>query len=286
MIAVEQVTESCTHHGEGPVWDVDASVLRWVDMLAGDVLTFDPASGEVARMHVGEVAAALRPRAEGGLVIANERGFCLLDRDETRPRQAAEAWTDPDVRMNDGGCDPQGRFYCGSMAYDASPGRGALYRFDLDGSVSQVLDGVTISNGIAWSRDGTHVYYIDSPTQRVDVFDFEPGAGTFENRRPVVEVDPDDGLPDGMTLDAEGGLWVAIFNGGAVRHYTPDGRLDAVVDLGPRRVTACTFGGVDLGDLYITTSREGLTPDEQPTAGALFRCRPGVQGLPALTYAG
>jgi sugar lactone lactonase YvrE len=286
LIPVEQVTESCAYHGEGPVWDFDAGVLHWVDMLAGDVLTLDTGSGAVARMAVGEVAAALRPRAQGGLVIANERGFCLLDRGETRPRQVAEAWTDPAVRMNEGGCDPQGRFYCGSMAYDASPGRGALYRFDTDGSVSQVLDAVTISNGIAWTHDGTHVYYIDSPTQRVDVFDFEPDEGRFRDRRPVVEVDADDGLPDGMTLDAEGGLWVAIYNGGAVHRYTPEGRLDAVVEPGPRRVTACTFGGDDLGDLYITTSREGLSPDEQPTAGALFRCRPGVQGVPALTYAG
>jgi len=172
------------------------------------------------------------------------------------------------------------------MAYDASSGRGALHRLDPDGSVHTVLTGVTISNGIAWSPDGSLVYYVDTPTRRVDVFDFDPVTATFENRRPVVEIPEGAGAPDGMTVDAEGGLWVALWDGGAVRRYTADGTLDAVVDLPARRVTAATFGGPDLDELYVTTSRTGLAEDQEASAGAVFRYEPGVRGLPAHTYAG
>lgn len=161
MTVAEQVTEVCAHHGEGPVWDAAAGVLRWVDMLCGDVLSMAPGDGGIARRHVGAVAAALRPRGGGGLVIAVERGFALLDPGASQPRTMPELWTDPSVRMNDGGCDPQGRFYCGSMAYDAAPGRGALHRLDPDGATHRVLTGVTISNGLAWSADGATAYYID-----------------------------------------------------------------------------------------------------------------------------
>ena len=286
MGAAEQITEPWTYHGEGPVWDSGPGLLRWVDMHAGDVLSLAPQTQHVQRSHVGTVAAALRPRVGGGLVVAVERGFCLLDEDDADPYSLGEVWTDPTVRMNDGGCDPRGRFYCGSMAYDAAPGRGALYCLEPDRAVRRVLDGVTVSNGIAWSRDGTQVYYVDSPTQRVDVFDFDADSGAFGNRRTAVEVDPDHGMPDGITLDAEGCVWVALWGGGAVHRYTTDGRLDEVVDVGPRQVSACAFGGDRLDELFITTSREGLPPDEQPTAGALYRYRPGVSGVPVLPYAG
>jgi sugar lactone lactonase YvrE len=286
VATAEQVTEVCTHHGEGPVWDADAGLLRWVDMLAGDVLSLSPGDGTISRLRVGKVAAALRPRRRGGLVIAVERGFALIDPGSSEPRLLPEVWHDPSARMNDGGCDPRGRFYCGSMAYDGTPGRGALYRLDPDGAVQTVLAGVTISNGLAWSRDGTTVFYIDSPTQRVDAFDFDPDTGTFSGRRPVIEIPPEHGMPDGMTIDADGGLWVALWGGGAVHRYTPRGRLDAVVDLPVRQVTACAFGGDALDELYITTSRVGVPDGTQATAGALFQAHPGVVGLPAATFAG
>ena len=286
MIEVEQVTDPLAYHGEGPVWDVHRGAIRWVDMLAGDILTLDPASQQVSRLHVGTVAAAMRPRAGGGLVVGVERGFCLVDADETGPQQPVEVWTDATVRMNDGGCDPQGRFYCGSMDYDATPGRGSLYRLDPGDGVTRVLEDVTISNGIAWSHDGGSVYYVDTPTQRVDVFDFDPDTGELSGRRPAVHVDPEHGAPDGMTLDSEGGIWVAMWRGGAVHRYRPDGLLDEVVEVEPRQVTACTFGGEGLDELYITTSRQDLPADSDPTAGSLFRCRPGVTGVPPYEYAG
>lgn len=284
MLAAEQITDVCTHHGEGPVWDAAPGLLHWVDMLRGDVLSMGAAGGLLSRRHVGTVAAALRPRRSGGLVLALERGFAL---DDTRSiRAMPELWTQPTVRMNDGACDPQGRFYCGSMAYDASPGRGALYRLDPDGTVHTVLTGVTISNGLAWSPDGDIVYYIDSPTRRVDAFDFDPVTGRFSDRRTVVEIPAAQGMPDGMTVDADGGLWVALWGGAAVHRYTDRGELDAVVTLPVSQVSACTFGGPTLTDLFITTSRQGVPDGEQPPAGALFLVQPGLAGLPAATFAG
>ncbi len=280
----EQITAPYADHGEGPVWDQREGVLRWVDMLAGDVLTLD-ANGTVSRLHVGTVAAALRPRRRGGLVVAVERGFALVEPDgAVGPVQ--EAFGDSEVRMNDGGCDPRGRFYCGSMAYDMSPGRGALYRFDPDGSITRVLDGVTISNGIVWTPAGDLVYYIDSGTGRVDAFDYDLDRAELADRRPVVSVPAEVGMPDGLTLDAEGGLWVALWGGGAVHRYLPDGRLDAVVELPASQVTACAFGGEDLSELYVSTSTLEVDRADQPAAGALFKVDPGVRGLPAHTFAG
>ena len=279
----EQVTDPVAYHGEGPVWSMRWGGLRWVDMLAGDVLSLRR-DGAVDRQHVGTVAAALRPRSRAGAVIGVERGFALEEPDGTLIT-LAELWTDPGVRMNEGGCDPDGRFYCGSMAYDKTPGAAALYRLDPDGSASVVLDGVTISNGIDWSPDGSRAYYNDTSTQRVQVFDYDRETG-LTNRRTFVEVPDDDGRPDGLTVDAEGGIWVALNHSGTVRRYTPDGYLDAVVEVVPRKVTACTFGGDQLDQLYITTSREDLPPGTDPLAGALFRADVGVRGLPAREFDG
>ena len=277
---VDQVTEPLAAHGEGPVWYAGWPGLRWVDMLAGDVLELDPATHAVSRHHVGTVAAALRPRTDGGVVLALERGFALADADLANVRSLGELWTGADVRMNDGGCDPGGRFYCGSMAYDERPGAGALYRLDRDGSVTTVLTGVTISNGLAWSPDGGTAYYVDTPTHRVDAFDYDPRRG-LTDRRTLVEIPEEDGSPDGMTVDADGRLWIALWGGAAVRCYSSKGEFEEHVPLPVSQVTACTFGGPELADLYITTSQQGVREQE---AGAVFRHRPGVRGLPVLTY--
>jgi sugar lactone lactonase YvrE len=280
---VDQMTDPVAAHGEGPVWYGGWPGVRWVDMLAGDVLELDPETGKVRRCHVGEVAAALRPRSGGGAVLALRRGFALADASLTDVEPLPELWDGPQVRMNDGGCDPDGRFYCGSMAYTERAGAGSLYRLDRDGSVTTVLTGVTISNGLAWSPDGGTAYYIDTPTHRVDAFDYDSERG-LTGRRPLVEIAEDAGSPDGLTVDADGRLWVALWGGSAVRCYRPDGTLEEHVPLPVTQVTACTFGGPDLDELYITTSQQGLADGAQPEAGALFRYRPGVRGLPVLTY--
>jgi sugar lactone lactonase YvrE len=282
-VRAEQVTAPVAYHGEGPVWSERWGGLRFVDMLAGDVLSLRP-DGTVGRRHVGSVAAALRPRSRGGAVIGVERSFALEEPDgaiSTLP----ELWSDTGVRMNEGGCDPDGRFYCGSMAYEKTPGAAAVYRLDRDGSTRVVLRHVTISNGLEWSPDGSRAYYNDTATSRVDVFDYDRDAG-LTNRRTFVDVPPEDGRPDGLTVDSEGGVWVALNQGGAVRRYTSDGRVDAAVEVPPRQVTACAFGGDRLDELYLTTSRENLPPDADPLAGSLFRAEVGVRGLPVREFGG
>jgi sugar lactone lactonase YvrE len=282
-VQAEQVTDPVAYHGEGPVWSERWGGLRWVDMLAGDILSL-ASDGAINRRHVGNVAAALRPRRQGGAVIGVERGFALEDADG-RLTHLGELWTDTHVRMNDGGCDPDGRFYCGSMAYDERTAAGALYRLDPDGSVHVVLQNVTVSNGLEWSPDGSKAYYNDTPTQRIDVFDYDGESG-LTGRRPFAEVPAEVGGPDGLTVDEEGGVWVALYGGGAVRRYTHDGVLDEVIEVAAEQVTACTIGGQDHNQLFITTSREGLGGGEDPLAGSLFRSAVGVVGLPVREFAG
>ncbi|CAI7976537.1 xylono-1,5-lactonase [Frankia sp. Hr75.2] len=291
----EQITDPVAFHCEGPVWSPDWGGLRCVDLLAGDVLAVDTTSGAVRRDHVGAVAAALRPRAAGGTVLALERGFALIGPAGPEDfsgltggvrRYLGDLWdADAGVRMNDGGCDPDGRFYCGSMAYAETAGAGSLYRLAPDGTVSIVLTGVTVSNGLAWSPDGARAYYVDSPTSRVDVFDYDSERG-LSNRRALVTVPADAGVPDGLTVDADGYLWVALWGGGAVRRYSPAGRLDGIVPLPVPRVTACTFGGDRLDTLYITTSQVGTDLTRYPAAGAVFALAPGVRGQPVQPFTG
>jgi len=273
----EPITDACAHHGEGPIWDTHHKCVRWVDMLNGDVLSLPVANGRVDRVHVGSVAAAIRPRVNGGLVVAVERGFALLDTDTGEVITLPEVWSDPSVRMNDGACDPQGRFYCGSMAYDNAPGRGALYRLDLDRTVTPVLTGVTISNGLAWRADGRTALYTDSPTGSIDELQFDAETGTFTARRPAIAIDIDGAVPDGIALDDDGGVWVALWGGGAVHRYDASGQLDAVVEVPVRQVTACALDGD--GHLYVTTSAEG--DEGNPAAGALYLADVGV-GAPAI----
>jgi sugar lactone lactonase YvrE len=279
-VEVEQVTGAVAYHGEGPVWSPSWGGLRWVDMLAGDVLALGP-DGSIERRHVGDVAAALRPRRGGGAVIGVERGFALEDPDGS-VRQLGDVWSDPSLRMNEGGCDPDGRFYCGSMAYDQRQGAASLYRLDPDGSVHVVLEGLTVSNGLDWSPDGALAYHNDTATHTIGVYSYDRDRG-LTDRRVFAALE---NRPDGLTVDAEGGVWTALSDGGAVRRYAPNGELDAVIELPARKVTACTFGGADLDELFITTSREGLEPGDDPRAGALFRALPGVLGLPVREFAG
>ena len=285
MSRATQFTEPCTTHGEGVFWDEAAGRLLLVDMLAGAIVEV-AADGTTRRHELGGVAAAIRARSVGGYVLAVERGFQLLDADLTPTGDVVAAFSDPAIRMNDGGCDPQGRFYCGTMAYDVTPGAGTLYRLDADRSVHPVLTGVTISNGLQWHADGRSVYYNDTPTGRVDRYPFDPETGTFGERSTVAVVAEGEGQPDGMTIDEEGGIWVALWGGGAVRRYDRDGRLTEVVELPVSQVTCCTFGGEGRRTLYISTSREGLPADAQPAAGAVFAFDAGVAGAPQYAYAG
>lgn len=277
---VEQVTDAVAYHGEGPVWSLQWGGLRWVDMLAGDVLSL-ASDGSIERRHVGQIAAALRPRRGGGAVIGIERGFALEEPDGAL-RPLDEIWSDPSVRMNEGGCDPDGRFYCGSMAYNQRVGAASLYRLDPDGTVHIALGDLTVSNGLDWSPDGTLAYHNDTATHSIAVYTYDRDVG-LTDRRVFVALEH---RPDGLTVDAQGGVWTALSDGGAVHRYSPEGELDAVIEVPSRKVTACTFGGTGLDELFITTSGEGLGPGEDPLAGALFRAVPGVRGLPVREFAG
>ncbi len=280
----EQLTEADAEHGEGPVWSPAWGGLRWVDTFDGDLLALGD-DGTVTKRHLDRAVGALRPRAGGGMVVALERRFALAGAGDEELLPLGELWDAPGVQFNDGGCDPQGRFYCGSMAVDNTPGAGSLYRLDPGGTVRVVLHEVTVSNGIAWSPDGGTAYYIDTPTMRVDAFDHDPDSG-LSGRRPLVHFDPADGVPDGLAVDADGYLWVAMHRGGTIHRYRPDGTLDGVVEVPVRNVTACTFGGPRLDQLFITTSRRGMGDAAEPAAGALFRADVAVTGLPAAAFAG
>jgi sugar lactone lactonase YvrE len=284
MSDLEQLTEPVAYHGEGPVWSPTWGGLKWVDMLAGDILTLLP-GGYVDRRSVGKVAAAIRPRAAGGAVVAVEHGFAI-DNGTTEPIEYLPPVVhDRRLRMNEGGCDPDGRFYCGTMAYDHSEGQGSLYCLHTDRTASRVVGGVTISNGLDWSPDGTIAYYVDSATQRIDRFDYSAELGLTE-RRPFVRIPETSGAPDGLTVDSDGHVWVALWGGGAIHRYRPNGSLDGVIRLPVSQVTAVIFGGELLNELFITTSRAGLPTGVEPNAGALFRYRPHVLGLPVRAYGG
>jgi sugar lactone lactonase YvrE len=207
------------------------------------------------------------------LVLAVQDGFARLDTRTGAVRSIARLDAHPDLRFNDGKCDPSGRMWAGTMALDERRDAGALYRFDPDGRIHRMLDDVTISNGLDWSASGATMYFIDSPTRTIDVFDFELTGGNIRNRRTFVRIPRGEGVPDGMTVDADGYVWVALWGGGAVHRYAPDGCCDTVVRVPTRYPTSCAFGGPDLGDLYITTAHVKLTPQEraeQPHAGGVF----------------
>ena len=225
---VEIVVDAHAVLGEGPIWNPVTERLVWVDIMRSEVHEFDPITSIDSVIQIGRHVGTVVPRQCGGLVCAVDDGFVAVDDDGQVTRLAHVEADIPTNRMNDGKCDSSGRLWAGTMPYDTvSPGVGALYRLDPDLSVHTMLRGITVSNGISWSLDDTLMYYIDSPTRHVDVFDFDADLGTISNRRVLIDMTGEIGVPDGMTVDAEGYLWVAIAGRGQVRRYAPDGRLGA-----------------------------------------------------------
>jgi sugar lactone lactonase YvrE len=268
--------------GEGPVWDARDQSLYWVDIPESRVHQI-AADGSLSSWDTGQPVGTVVPRASGGLAVAVRDGFMALDPVSGTLTTLAEVEQDqPGNHMNDGACDRAGRFYAGTMAFDETPGAGALYRLDPDLGVTRLLTGVSISNGIGWSPDERLMYYIDSLVHRVDVFDYDPATGEIDGRRPFASVGEGGVVPDGLTVDADGGVWVAVWGGYAVLHHDPGGKVIETVDLpAAARVSSCVFGGPDLDRLYITTA---AGPGE--SAGALFVCEPGVTGQPSHPFRG
>jgi sugar lactone lactonase YvrE len=267
--------------GEGPVWDARDQSLYWVDIPESRVHQI-AADGSLSSWDTGQPVGTVVPRASGGLAVAVRDGFMALDPVSGTLTTLGEVERDqPGNRMNDGACDRAGRFYAGTMALDETPEAGALYRLDPDLGVTRLLTGVGVSNGIGWSPDERLMYYIDSQVHRVDVFDYDPATGQIGGRRPFAAVGEGGVVPDGLTVDADGGVWVAVWGGYAVLHHDPAGKVIEAVDLPAARVSSCVFGGPDLDRLYITTA---AGPGE--SAGALFVCEPGVTGQPSHPFRG
>lgn len=287
---VELVLDAAADLGEGPRWDGSSQTLVWVDITAGLVHRFDPRTGRDEALDVGMPVGAAVPTTSGRLALAIRDGFALFDPATGRTEAIADVEAeDPRTRMNDGACDPSGRFWAGTMDVEGRRPLGSLYRLGTDREITRILGGVTISNGLGWSPDGCTMYYIDSPTHAIDAFDFEQESGSVSRRRTLVEFPEAWGLPDGMAVDAEGLLWVAFWGGSAVRRIAPDGRVVAVVGFPVSQMSSCTFGGDDLSDLYVTSATIGLSNAqrrEQPHAGGLFRLRPGTRGVQDHPFAG
>ena len=256
---------------EGPRWDAATRRLLWVDIEGCELHVFE--SGEDRAIGLEAMVGAAAPTTGGAALVALADRLALVDLADESVRTLVRLPHGPATRSNDGACDAAGRFWIGTMGLDLTPGAGALYRYD--GSLQRVLDGVTLSNGLGWTPDDTRMYYIDSTVYRVDVFDFELASGRLDERRPFVSFDKSDGIPDGLTVDDEGGVWVALYGGGCVRRYDERGRLDAVLEVPAENVTSCCFGGDDGRSLFVTTA----APD-----GNVYVTQPGVGGPPAHVF--
>jgi len=273
--------------GEGAFWDASRDSLVWVDILRREIHELKGGAHRVHSLpsHVGVAA----PRGRGGWVCAVREGFAAFDPENARFEVLADVEL-PGVRMNDGNVDPRGRFFAGSMLDTEEPGGGRVYRLDADLTVSVVLEPVDLSNGVDWSADGSTVYYVDSgPDRAVATFDFDLDAGTWTNRREFARLSEREGYPDGLTVDRDGCIWVAVWAGSEVRRYTPGGKLDAVVSVPAPLVTSCGFGGPGLETLYLTTARTTLSQAvlaANPLSGSLFAVQPGVAGFARRPFLG
>jgi sugar lactone lactonase YvrE/DNA-binding IclR family transcriptional regulator len=276
--------------GEGPLWSAREERLLWVDILAPAIHVSDPATGEDRVVATEEMVAALAPRASGGFVAAARSGLRGFDGTALGPVIAAPIAEGAALRLNDGRCDAAGRFWVGSLALDSTPDAGALHRLDPDGGAQQVLAGLHVPNGLGFSPDGRRLYLADSARRRVDVFDFDATRGTLADRRPFVALAEGEGVPDGLAVDAQGGVWIALWDGWRVVRHAPDGTLERVVHLPVPRPTSCAFGGPGLGTLFVTSARVRLSAAqlaEAPLSGSVFAVDPGgTRGLPEHAFRG
>jgi sugar lactone lactonase YvrE len=283
----ERVTVPVAYHGEGPFWDAPNGRILCTDVLAGEIVAVDPSGGLCRYKVPSQVVTVVRRRASGGFVIATGHGLIGSDDELSTFERIADVTDDANVRTNDGGCDPFGGFVIGTMAYDERPGGGTVYRVTPTHQVIELLAPVSISNGVQWSADGTRVYYIDTPTRRVDVFDVDPDSGAWSGSRVHIHVDGTPGYPDGMAVDDDDGLWVALWGAGAVNHYDTTGRLVETISVpGITQVSSCAFGGDNRDVLYITTSRQGLPNNREPDAGAVFAVHTRSRGAVQSEFAG
>lgn len=288
MNEVEHVLSVNCQLGEGPIWNSREQNLYWVDIEKNTIHTWHPESGAHQTTVFTDAVCAMGFRKKGGLVLATRKHFAFWD----GVSDAFETFYDveadqPENRFNDGAVDRQGRFWAGTMHPSAASC--SLYRLNPDLTVDTMVGGVQISNGIGWSPDNRTMYYTDSPIHTIYAFDFDAASGAIANRRVHIHTPGQPGVPDGLTVDSEGFIWGARWDGYRITRYTPAGKEDRVIELPIARVTSLTFGGPDLKDLYITSAWSGFSEDERrksPLAGDLFRVSVDVPGLPEPYFAG
>ena len=278
--------------GESPVWNIKEQCLYWVDIQNKQIHRFDPSSGRNETFLQPEIVTCVALCAGGGLVLTLKKHFAIFDPATLQLERIGAVECDlPDNRFNDGECDPQGRFWAGTMdAVEWYAPAGNLYRLDADRTVTRMEQNVICSNGIAWSPDGRKIYHTESFRHAIFVSDFEPETGASSNRRPFATLDSNsDGFPDGLTVDAEGFVWSNVVGPGQIRRYDPLGKIERILQLPVPRATDCTFGGPDLKTLYVTSARETMTAGQleaAPLSGSLFAVDCDVRGLPASAFLG
>jgi sugar lactone lactonase YvrE len=290
MPTAELILDAHAELAEGPVWLESSGELLWVDIEPGDVHWLDPRTGSDRSVNVGAPVGAALPDRAGGVVLALPRRLARLAAGSTSPDELVSIPDEPDMRMNDAACDRRGRLWVGSVPEDESTPRGTLYRVEADLQPVPVLVGLTISNGIDWSPDDALMYFVDSPTRRIDVLDYDIATGAATGRR-AFHVLPAavPGIPDGLCVDAEGGVWVALWGGSRVLGIGPEGEIHTQIDVPASQVTSCAFGGDRLRTLFITSAAYGLDATAsaaEPRAGGLFAVDVGVAGLPTTPFAG
>ncbi|MFI1092560.1 SMP-30/gluconolactonase/LRE family protein [Streptomyces sp. NPDC020917] len=271
--------------GEGPCWDPETGRLSWVDILSGTIHDDDPQTAVRSRIQLPPLVGAAVRKTSGGFVAANAEGFADIDRDGRWTQRAA--FLPPGVRMNDAKCDVSGRLWAGSCAMDFDEGRGALHVLRPDWTTETVIVGLTQPNGLDWSPDGSVFYLIDTQARELTAGDVVPGRLAPEDRRVLTRFPEALGYPDGMTVDTEGYLWIAMWGGGRLLRVSPAGEIVSQVDLPVVQPSSCAFGGPDLDVLYVTTAREGLAPQTcGPSGSVLAVAGLGVRGLPGRRFGG
>jgi D-xylonolactonase len=274
----ELVADTHCALGEGPLWHADEGRLYWTDITGGALFRYSPADGTHERCYEGPQVGGFTIQADGSLLLFREKGAIVRWRDGVVETLYEDIPEERNTRFNDVAADPAGRVFCGTMATKERKGR--LYRLDTDGTLHVAIDAVGISNGIGFTPARDRMYYTDTAENRIFLFDYDASSGAVSNRRVFAEVPKEAGFPDGLTVDAEGGVWSARWDGSCVVRYTPDGAKERRIEFLAKKVSSVIFGGADLEDLYVTTAGGTDREHEGPGAGALFRLRPGVTGLP------
>ena len=280
-INVELAAKLDCNVGEGPFWDDVKQELYFVDIMNKQIKVFSPSSKSVETVQFNQEIGAVFLDQKSNLIVASRDGIFAATRDGVLETLLAPIeLEDTSIRTNDAKCDAYGRMWVGTMAFDFTQGAAALFSFDSK-NLKKVVPDLTVSNGIGWSLDKKTMYFIDSPTKRVDIFDFDLESGELGNRRPFLLLGDLDAFPDGLTTDEDGGVWVALFGGGEVRRFDPQGTLTHIVEVPVKQVTSCCFGGADMSELFITTAQNGMDSDSlirEPLAGSLFRAKTTFKG--------